>query len=237
MRSGTRELTCECFPDEYSLRIALKTESRFHAVNVNNMRAFRKRLGWSQAELSRRSGYSERVIRKAEAGGTLKMETIQHLAEALSNGSHVVTFQDLTQDDISIARLFVESYDRYGQQMVLHCGKYIAEDFELHVPADPERVPFAGIWRGVAGLQEFMNRFFGTFSRVQGSLQPNFMSGDNRVVAHYEDVLYFQGHELPAIWVNLHFHMREGMIVRIDDEFDNFNASQALDQLLAKLQS
>ena len=42
----------------------------------------------SQVELSRSSGYSERVIRKAEAGGTLRLETIRDLATAMSVEGH-----------------------------------------------------------------------------------------------------------------------------------------------------
>ena len=49
----------------------------------------------SQVELSRRSGYSERVIRKAEAGGTLRFETIQDLATAMSVEGHSISLQDL----------------------------------------------------------------------------------------------------------------------------------------------
>ena len=50
----------------------------------------------SQVDLSRRSGYSELVIRKAEAGGTLRLETIQDLATAMSVEGHSISFQDLT---------------------------------------------------------------------------------------------------------------------------------------------
>ena len=50
----------------------------------------------SQVESSRRSGYSERVIRKAEAGETLRLETIRDLATAMSVEGHSFSLQDLT---------------------------------------------------------------------------------------------------------------------------------------------
>ena len=60
------------------------------------IRERRKQLGWSQVELGHRAGYSERVIRKAEASGTLRLQTIQDLAMTLSVGGLLITFQDLT---------------------------------------------------------------------------------------------------------------------------------------------
>ena len=74
----------------------MSSNAKLHAVNGVVVRSRRKQLGWSQVELGQRSGYSERVIRKAEAGGTLRFQTIKDLAMTLSLGGLIVSFQDLT---------------------------------------------------------------------------------------------------------------------------------------------
>lgn len=74
----------------------LNSNSKLLAVNGIAVRSRRKELGWSQVELGHRSGYSERVIRKAEAGGTLRLQTIKDLAMTLSLGGAVLSLHDLT---------------------------------------------------------------------------------------------------------------------------------------------
>ena len=217
--------------EKNSKRHPLNSNAGLHVVNALTFRGRRKLLGWSQAELGQRSGYSERVIRKAEAGGTLRLQTIQDLASAMSVNGHSVSFLDLTIDLESIAKRFIESYDSQGCHMLQSCGDIFADDFAFTCPADPTQVSFAGVWRGVSGFQEFLNRFFGTFTRRNWILKPVYMVSKERVVARFEDQVYFQGSEIPAFWVNLHFHFRKGLVTRIDDEFDCLSVSQSLKRL------
>ena len=200
-------------------------------MNAHTFRGRRKLLGWSQAELGQRSGYSERVIRKAEAGGTLRLQTIQDLASAMSVDGHLVSFLDLTIDFEMIARRFVESYDILGCGMLHSCREIFADDFVFTCPADPTQVSFAGVWHRATGFQEFLNRFFGTFTRENGILKPIYMVSKERVVARFEDQVCYRGQEMPAYWVNLHFHFRKGLVIRIDDEFDCLSVSQSLKRL------
>ena len=185
----------------------------------------------SQVELSRRSGYSERVIRKAEAGGTLQLETIQDLAIAMSVDGHSIAFQDLTIDLVSIAKRFVESYDSRGCNMLQACRDIFADDFAFNYPADPTQVPFAGVWQGPSKFHEFLLQFFAIFSRKNGILKPIYMISRERVVVRFEDQVCYQGHQVPMFWVNLHFHFRNGLVTRIDYEFDCLNFSQSLKQI------
>jgi transcriptional regulator with XRE-family HTH domain len=74
----------------------LISNAKLHRVNGVTIRVRRKQLGWSQVELGHRAGYSERVIRKAEAGGTLRIQTIYDIAMTLSIGGSIVSFHDLT---------------------------------------------------------------------------------------------------------------------------------------------
>lgn len=209
----------------------MNSNANIHAVNGSTIRECRKQLGWSQVELGCRSGYSERVIRKAEAGGSLRLQTIKDLAMTMSVDGLAISFQDLTIDLESIARRFVESYDWLGCNMLTACYDIFASDFSFSCPADPNQVSFAGEWYGLSGFQEFLNRFFATFSRVAGTLKPIYMVSQDRVVARFADQVCFHGHELSAFWVNLHFQFRNGFLIRIDDEFDSLNLSQTFERL------
>lgn len=191
----------------------------------------RKQLGWSQAELGHRAGYSERVIRKAEAGGSLRLQTIQDLAMAMSVEGRLVSLQDLTIDFEMIARRFVESYDWLGCKMLSACRDIFHPDFTFSCSADPNLVSFAGVWNGLSGFQEFLDRFFDTFARKQGMLKPIFMVSHDRVVSRFEDQVCFHGQEMSAYWVNLHFQFCDGLLIRIDDEFDSLSLSRSLEQL------
>ncbi len=195
------------------------------------LRSFRVQLGWSQVELGHRSGYSERVIRKAEAGGSLRYQTIQDLAMTMSVNGQAVSFQDLTIDLEYIARRFVESYDSLGCDMLIACSNIFADDFVFNFSADANHSAFAGLWQGISGFQEFLNRFFATFSREQGILQPVYMASQNRMVVRFEDRVNYHHREMSAYWVNLHFQFRNGLVTRIDDEFDSLNLSNSVERL------
>jgi transcriptional regulator with XRE-family HTH domain len=68
---------------------------RYSPVNGSHLRSLRQSRGWTQVEFGRLAGYSERLIRKAESGGNLLLETIEDLATALSQTNEVVSSESL----------------------------------------------------------------------------------------------------------------------------------------------
>lgn len=208
---------------------------QFQPVNRVNLRRLRMEQGLSQDELAKRAGYSDRLIRKAEAGGNVCSQTIRDLADALSFPDAPVTYEDLVLDHLAMAKQFVHGYDHYGQWMLDTCLDLFHKSFVFYCPGDPNQVPFAGEWVGVAGMQTFFDRFFSLFTREPGTLQPTYLVGESHVCARYYDQVFFQGHTLPTFWVNLHIQFKDGLISRIDDEYDTKATAAALDELLARL--
>ena len=51
------------------------------------VRAGRAAAGWSQEELAARAGYSDRLIRKLEGGGTVRARTLADVLRALDPAS------------------------------------------------------------------------------------------------------------------------------------------------------
>ncbi|MFO0884502.1 MAG: helix-turn-helix transcriptional regulator [Pirellulales bacterium] len=194
--------------------------ARFRSINGNLLKQCRLNYGWSQRELARRAGYSERLIRKAESSGSLSISTIRDLAEALSNAGKTISYHQLLIDYVSIATAFMDAYNSLGKQMIAECTQFLSPDLIMFCPADPNQVPFAGEWQGLAGLESYLHLFYSHFERSYHSGPPIFLAGDERVSARYDECFVYLGKTFPPIWVHRHFQFKDDLIVRIDDEFD-----------------
>lgn len=233
---------------------AMKKHSRSVIVNGPLLRQLRMERYWTQAELARRAGYTTRLIRKAESGGSVDLETLANIAATLSQGAEQVAPQQLTirNGDVDsfqradllatsvplhlrIAHTFVECYDSGGRNFAAKCGELFTTDVEFHCPADRESVPFGGVWHGTEGVQGFFDAFHAVFTRKHDSLVTEYMSTNNSVVARFTDQVFFQGHSMPSYWVYLHFQFRDGRCYRVDDEFDHYNAKRNFEVLLQRL--
>ena len=204
-------------------------------VNGKRIAELRNQLGYTQLYLATLAGYSERVIRKAESGGPLRFDTIRDLSECLSTPRRTVEPRHLLHSNLELAIQFVHAYDHYGRDALHHCQGLFADDFEFYCPGDSAHVAFAGLWKGIAGMQEFFNRFFALFSRQTGTLCPTYLEAEDRIVARYEDQVFFESHPMPTFWVNLHFQFKDGLIKRIDDEYDTRAAAESFSELLSRL--
>ena len=195
--------------------------SRFQHVNTQVLRELRLKRGWSQKELAEKAGYSDRLVRKAEFGGKLDVDTIRNIAEALSTLNEKITLDFLTNDVLSVAKTFMQFFDERGAGMLPAINHYIAPDFVLHVTSAIESLPLHGTWDGKQGLCEFLNLFFGTFSRVPNSLAPRYAVGTDFIVASYTDTLQAPNRPDEMIQVYRHFHFRDGQLSRIDDLYES----------------
>ncbi len=136
---------------------------------------------------------------------------------------------------LEMAKVFVKCFDAGGKGIGETCKPNMTDDIEFHCPADPAYLPFGGTFVGADGVQNFCDRFYGVFTRELNSLTPEYMISPDRIVARFIDQVYFQGHVLPPYWVYLNFQFRDGLICRIDDEFDHYQAKRSFDDLLERL--
>lgn len=185
-----------------------------------SLRDLRIMRGLTQAELARRAGYSERLVRKAEAGGALSLSTIEDLAEALSRQEHKVVPSDLCSFPEAIARKFVDCYDEHQQLMLNYCADLLAKDFVFDCAGEPGSL-VAGEWRGVVGFQAWLDKLFAIVQRPRrNSLQASYMTAQDSVTARYDDTFTAADQSQHVMWVNLHFTIRHGLIERVENEFD-----------------
>ncbi len=133
------------------------TQERSIAICSERMKYYRNNLGWTQDELARRSGYSDRLIRKAEGGHSLSFETIQNLAEALCCNGALVSADDLISSPKKSFQNFLDfGFSHCEDIRLIH--EIATADCELEFNGDA-RVPLTGTWLGVEGLFRWLKLF------------------------------------------------------------------------------
>ena len=205
---------------------------RFNRANGSRVRDLRKARGWTQLTLAARSGYSERVIRKAEASEPLRPDVLVSLAEALSTPEEPITVAMLTTDPLPLVRRFFEAYDRHEREMLPHLTDVLSPDVRFVFHADPARNPLSGIWEGLSGLQAYLDKFFGMFVRCNPEkLAPRYSVNGEQVVVSYSEIVRFGEIVAPPVWIHLLFTVREGRIVQVEDFCDTDTAARFLEEV------
>ena len=204
-------------------------------ANGRQVAHYRKQRGLTQKELAQIAGYSERLIRKAEAGGSLSERTIRDLAQALTNDGDAVRLADLICSPESLARAFIAAYATYEAEMIAHVEHFIDPEAILICAGDPETIPFAGEWHGIEGFDRWVRTFFATLVRPEKDFyQPEALSQGNTVVLWGQELAHAPDLPFPPIWVTQRFHFREGKIYRFDNLFDTDSGSKHLVEAKAR---
>lgn len=173
----------------------------------------------TQYQLARIAGYTERLVRKAEKGGRLDVVTIRNLASALSMSGQSVSADSLCLDNLSIAKLWVHGLDELGREMLSAIARFLSKDFVFQSLGDPGTTPFAGTFGGHSGFQQWLHRYFSVFEhRIVQDLE--FVDGADIVVARWRESCSLHGVSCGPIRVSMYFRFREGLIVRIENDFD-----------------
>ena len=189
-------------------------------VNATLLKRIRLQRGWTQAEMARRAGYSERLIRKAELGGKIRYEVVADLAACLSEGGSFVSIEDITQDPLRIAQWWMNTFDQVGRTMLAGYEHYFTSDFVFHCAGSTsDSFPFNGTWHGLEGHQEWLDLFFGIMERVQG-IDVTYTVGTDMVSARWNETVKIHGILCPPVRVNMHFFFRDGRICRMEDDYD-----------------
>ena len=131
-----------------------------YTCNGDYIKYLRKRMGWSQRQLKSASGYSERLISKAEAGGSIVLATLVDLAQALSSPREVVHPEQLIFHPIAIAKSITHATYVLQRNMFSRMQHLISEDFVLEIVGDEKKFPFAGRYDGFDGFRKAVDQFF-----------------------------------------------------------------------------
>ncbi|MEW4451341.1 helix-turn-helix transcriptional regulator [Bremerella sp. JC817] len=143
--------------------------NRTYACNRDFLRQLRLRNGWTQSDLAKRAGYSERLISKAEAGSPIALETIVDLADAFSEEEEQqIYWEDLACDPVALAQRFIHAVYTYQKDTVSHIRDFLAEDCVFRVAGNPEEIPFAGEHVGIDATDRMFQIFFSILEVPKG---------------------------------------------------------------------
>ena len=199
----------------------------------------RKECNMTQADLAKESGYSIRLIGKAERGEGIRYSSLIAIATAIQRQGKDITASDLCTEPEQIVRQFVEAYRLHEQDMVSKVRHLLSPELEVFIAGDPEKIPFAGTFSGPDGLQEFWNRFFSLLERPdKNALRLTYYTNANEVVGYGTEWARIKGMDTKdPTWLSLMFRVEDGLIVRFEDYFDTAPAQARVDEFRRGIES
>ncbi|MCA9260771.1 MAG: helix-turn-helix transcriptional regulator [Planctomycetales bacterium] len=198
--------------------------------NGKRISGCRKRLNLTQCELAKRTGYSERLIRKAESCGTVMPVVLKDLAIALSTPDSPVTVAYLTADPEHASRDILAALCGRGRDWMSYVGDLVSEEAQLRCVGDPSRIPFAGVWRGRRGFSEWANIFCSTVSKPTEPMHdPEFLTKENQVVVWNIEIWDSPTSDgSQPIWMTMRMSFEKGELNLMEVLFDTYRGCVAI---------
>jgi transcriptional regulator with XRE-family HTH domain len=198
-------------------------------VNGDLVRSLRQQLALTQHDLARAAGYSERLIRKAEASGGLQADTIEVLATALSTMDQRIYPEDLISFPEELARKLVRAYASSQTEFAGQLGELCDPEVSGWCAGDPAAFPFAGPFVGIQGFAEFWHSFFSHYRRTANSpFAPSFLVEQNEVIAIGQDQWHIAATDVTTdIWLVLRMTFQRGKLARFEFFFDTLGGSRS----------
>ena len=135
-------------------------------LNAMRLRKLRAKKRWTQEDLAMESGISDREIRRIEAGGAARCDTIALIAKAFDIDEGILIFQPHILAT-ELLRIFSEQHRR-----TMHAiEKWVSPTCVLECWGGDEGVPFGGRFRGLTEMDLFVHRYFDTFDRDNGPMR------------------------------------------------------------------
>ncbi len=184
-------------------------------VNGSAIREFRLQRGWTQRELAKRAGYTDRLVRKAESGGSLSPETLENLAIALSVPGQIVSQESLKTDILSVVEKWVMALKRRDMNVEAILSVDLAKNF-LCFPGTRNRSTLAGL-PGMAGLKHMLSMHIKHMHLNYDEVE--YASGSDIVVARMPSMVAQEKHKIAPARVNICFRFDSEGISRIEHEY------------------
>ncbi len=193
---------------------------RSYACNPELIKYLRGRKKWSQKQLAKESGYCERLICKAESGGSIASATIEVLAKTLSSKDMKVYPEDIISDPIALAKKFIEAVHTLQRDLVKGIAHFTDPSGEFKF-VQCAKGDYPGTYRGIAALNEAAGKFFEAQSFVEGQdYKSNYQyygEGNEVVAWGTSTIRVVETGELIDIDITLRLFFEKGRLHRIED--------------------
>jgi transcriptional regulator with XRE-family HTH domain len=203
---------------------SLSPVGRSMPCNGKLISQLRKKIGWTQSDLARRAGFTERLIVKAEASQNIAASTLCIIAETLSEGGAAVSSQELSVDPAALAREFILSMYQRERNVIDVNEHFISPDVVLHFAGDPSVFPFAGSHVGIEAARRAFALFYSVIEPPEDHSEIEnfqFVSTGHGALVWGETWAHPVGMPMPGpIKLAIKMDFKNGKLVSFDDRFD-----------------
>ena len=203
--------------------------------NGELIKYLRNHLGWTQEQMAQESGYGERLIRKAEAGQSISVETIRDLSDTLSTTERPVTPEELMCDPLRLSRSFFEHFNTYQSEVVSKIRHFLSDEPVFAFACSDDTIPFGGEHVGIEAIERMFKSFFAVLEIPNGwRFEPELsIVGDgNQVIAEGEEWSHPHGQPLEKpISILARLTFEHGKLARYEVWFDSAAGANALGNL------
>lgn len=194
-------------------------------VNAVRFRQIRLARQFTQQQLAKLAGVSERTVRNAEAGRRVRLDFLGYLSSVLA-----VEVQEIVLDSDELRTAQLEQ-TRAGHIMAAinaivnerdfsELFSLVSKDVIISVPG-PKSVPFCGDYRGVDGMRTLGDRSLESIEYERATEFTEIRSSGKLVVVTGRDWFHAisTGKSISPWWQHI-YEFDKGRIVRIDDWTD-----------------
>jgi transcriptional regulator with XRE-family HTH domain len=193
---------------------------RSYPCNPELIKFLRERKKWSQKQLAKESGYCERLICKAEAGGSIASATIDVLAKTLSTPDMRIHPEDLISDPVALSRKFIEATHTLQRDVVKGIRHFSHPEGEFRF-FECLKGQYDGNYQGLQQLDIAAEKFFDIHAFVPGQdfvASYRYFGMGNEVVVWGNSALQISSTGvLKDIEVTMRLHFEKGKLIRMDD--------------------
>jgi len=208
-------------------RVLLTVSRSVHVIG-ERVRFYRNRLGWTQEDLAKKAGYTDRLIRKAEHGGVLTRETLENLAEALSTSDLQLDAWDLCRSPHSTQQLFLKLILEPCEAGRIE--NLLFSESSLECDCKSEAVPFSGFFEGREALAQWITSLNSCVLRSEPSSQEvlSIVDGNDGFI-HTKLSFFWKNHFSSSIEFGFRIHFEEGLIRSVCVSPDNLALTKFFD--------
>lgn len=210
---------------------------RSYSCNSDLFTFLRERKRWTQQELAIASGYSERLINKAESGRPISTAAIEVLAESLSLPDEPISFEDLICDPIALAKEYMEALYVHQVNTPAAIRHFLDDDVVFWVAGDPKVIPFAGEHRGIKAVETMFKIFFSVIQapeRMDREPKVTYLAQGRDVIVWGESWLHPIGAPMKTpMMISHRMTFQKGKLVRLEDIFDTLEGARILQEAAA----
>lgn len=209
-----------------------KNLKRSYQCNTELLQYLRECKGWTQSQLASKSGYSERLISKAESGQPISTAAIDVLAETLGTITQPIFPEDLVCDVVQLAKTYVKCMYQNHTDFFNSIKHFLDEDIEFLVSGEVDEIPFAGKHCGLEEVRVALEIFYSIIEPPKDfDEEPHYryVSSGNEVFITGNTWLHPIGLPTPPIKIAIQMKFRRGKLIYYQDWLDTSAGAKALE--------